>query len=248
MHDGLLAVGERDVVELEPARRFAAIGVAPGRSVMSCSASRIVLIFSIAARGRLHLAVELRELLQRLEDELQQTGGRDQRADLERAAVDEPRAGVQNRDGRHRAEELDRREEDRRELLRVGVRLPVGLVERVELVLEGALAVERLHDGHAGDRLGELRRDCGDPCPHVGERHVRAELEPAGHDDPGRGDDERDEAEAPVEQEEADDRCDERQAVDDERRQALVEHVRERVHVARQAGDDPAGLLLREVP
>ncbi len=53
--------------------------------------------------------------------------------------------------------------------------------------------------------------------------------------------------EAPVEEEQAADRRDERERVDDERRQSLVEHVRERVDVARQARDDPARLLLREV-
>ena len=43
------------------------------------------------------------------------------------------------------------------------------------------------------------------------------------------------------------DRGDQVSDVDDERRQALVEHVREGVDVARQARDDPARLLLREV-
>ena len=64
---------------------------------------------------------------------------------------------------------------------------------------------------------------------------------------PGREHAHRDEAEPPVEQEEAGDGGDQRQRVDDERRQALVEDVRERVDVARQPRDDPAGLLLREV-
>ena len=40
---------------------------------------------------------------------------------------------------------------------------------------------------------------------------------------------------------------DQRQRVDDERRQPLREDVRERVDVGRQSRDDPAGLLLREV-
>ena len=39
--------------------------------------------------------------------------------------------------------------------------------------LERALPVERLHDRHPGDRLGELRGDGGDPRAHVGERDVR---------------------------------------------------------------------------
>ena len=65
--------------------------------------------------------------------------------------------------------------------------------------------------------------------------------------DSRREDAERHEPQPPVEQEEAADRREERQRVDDERRQSLVEDVRERVDVARQARDDPARLLLREV-
>ena len=51
--------------------------------------------------------------------------------------------------------------------------IAVRLVEVAELALERALAAERLHDGHAGDRLRELGRDGRDPRPHVGERDVR---------------------------------------------------------------------------
>ena len=165
----------------------------------------------------------------------------------ERPAVDQLRAGEEHDHGRDHAEELDRGEEDRRQLLRVDVRDAVRLVEVAELALERALAVERLDDRHPGDRLGELRRHGRDARAHVGERDVRRRLEPAGHEHAGRQHDERHDAEAPVEQEEAADRREQRQRVDDERRQALVEHVREGVDVARQARDDPAGLLLREV-
>ena len=77
---------------------------------------------------------------------------------------------------------------------------------------------------------------------------MRAALEPARDDDARRQDEQRDEPEPPVEQEEAADRRDQGERVDDERRQPLVEHVRERVDVARQARDDPARLLLGEVP
>ena len=41
--------------------------------------------------------------------------------------------------------------------MRMRVRLPVRLVRAVELPEERALAVERLDDRHAGDRLGDLR-------------------------------------------------------------------------------------------
>ena len=54
-------------------------------------------------------------------------------------------------------------------------------------------------------------------------------------------------AEPPVEDVQPDDRRDQRQAVRDERREALAEDVGERVDVARQARDDPARALLREV-
>ena len=151
-------------------------------------------------------------------------------------------------DGRDRPEELDRREEEGRELLRVDVRDAVGFVQLGELRLKRSLAAEGLNDGHAGDGLGKLGRDGGDPCSYVGERDVRRRLEPPRDDDAGRQDDQRDDPESPVENEQPDDRGHERHGVDDQRCQPLVEHVRERVDVARQPRNDPARLLLREVP
>ena len=118
---------------------------------------------------------------------------------------------------------------------------------RVELGEEGAFAVERLDDGHAGDRFGDLRRHRGDRLAHAQERRMRLDLEPAGQDQRRRQDHERDEPEAPVEDEEAADRREQRQRVDDECRQPLREDVGERVDVRGEARDDPAGLLLREV-
>ena len=246
MDDRLVAVGEDDVVELEVARDPADLG---GVRLVGDVVLGVEHGGDLRHRGarRLHLAVELRELLQRLEDELQHPDGRDERADLERASVDQLGAGEEHGDGRDHAEQLDRREEDRRQLLRVDVGDPVRLVEVAELALECALAVEGLDDGHSGDGLGQLRRHGRDARPDVGEGDVRRRLEPPGHEHAGRQHDQCDHAEAPVEQEEAADSREQRQRVDDERRQALVEHVRQRVDVARQARDDPARLLLREV-
>ena len=76
---------------------------------------------------------------------------------------------------------------------------------------------------------------------------MRAHLEPAGEHERRRQDHERDEPEPPVEDEQPDDRGEQRQRVDDERRQPLRQDVRERVDVGGEARDDPAGLLLREV-
>ena len=87
----------------------------------------------------------------------------------------------------------------------------------------------------------------GDRLAHAQERGMRLDLEPAGQDQRRRQDDERDEPEAPVEDEEAADRREQRQRVDDECRQSLREDVGEGVDVRGEARDDPAGLLLREV-
>ena len=91
----LLAVGERDPVELEPA-------------VDSAERPRVLAVGNVdlgvehradlVHRGarRLHLAVELGELLERLEDECQQADRGDERADLHRAGTDELGAGVRS--------------------------------------------------------------------------------------------------------------------------------------------------------
>ena len=55
-------------------------------------------------RGRLDVGVDVRELLQRLEDQLQQVGLGDQRADRELAVGEELRADEQHRAGRDHAE------------------------------------------------------------------------------------------------------------------------------------------------
>ena len=92
---------------------------------------------------------------------------------VERLVLVEVRAEVEHRAHREHAEELDRREEDREDLLDVRRLRSVRVVERVELGLEAALAVERLHDGHSGDRLGDLRRHGSDPVPLLDVRGVR---------------------------------------------------------------------------
>ena len=90
MDHRLVAVGEHDAVELEPSRRSVPLagarpvgdvllGVQDGGDLSHCR-----------TRG-LHLPVELRELLERLEDEGQHPDRGDERSDLERAAVDHAR-------------------------------------------------------------------------------------------------------------------------------------------------------------
>src|SRR2546423_472826 len=198
-------------------------------------------------RARLELAVHVRELLQRLEPQLKQIESRDQRPDRQLVPAEQRAAGVENRARGDHAEELDRREEDREDLLRVDVLLAIRRVQLVELVLEAALAVERLHDRHAGDRLRDLRRHDGDAIARLDERDVGGPLEPACQDECRRHDREDDEAEPPVCDQQGRERGRQEHDVRDEGRHALREDVRDRVHVARQPGDDPPGLLLREV-
>ena len=157
-------------------------------------------------------------------------------------------AGEEDGPGRDHAEELDRGEEDREDLLHVdGLRL-VRVVQLVELGLERALAVERLHDRHPRDRLGNLRGDGADAVPLLDERDVRRVREPAGEEQRGREDCEHDEAQSPVGDEQRRERRREEDDIRDERRHPLGKDVADGVDVARQAGDDPARLLLREVP
>ena len=197
--------------------------------------------------GRLHLSVQLRELLQRVEDEREQAREGDQRADGQRALVVQARAEEERDPGRDHAEELDGGEEHRVQALGHEVGAPVLAVQHVERALELLLAVVRLHDGHAGDRLGDVCGHRGDAVAHVRERDLRPDLEPARQQQRGGHDHRRGEREPPVEDVQADDRGDQGQPVRDERGETLAEDVGERVDVARQARDDPARPLLGEV-
>ena len=198
-------------------------------------------------RPRLQLAIDVGELLERLEHELEQVQRGDQRPDRQRVVREQFLAEEEDAAGGDHAEELDRREEDREDLLHVRRLRAIRLVQLVELRLERTLAVERLHDGHPGDGLGDLRGHGADPVALLDERDVRGVREPARQDERRRQDREDDEPEPPVGDEERGERSRKEHDVRDERRHPLREHVGDRVDVARQPGDDPAGLLLREV-
>ena len=197
-------------------------------------------------RGRrLQLRVQVGELLQRLEHQAEQEVGGRERSDL--AVGQHAGAEREHGDRRDDAEELDRREEQGRDALRVEVRFAVLPVELVEARPERRLAAVRLHDRHARYRLGDLRGHRGDPVAHLELRGGRAPLEATRDHDRRRQHDERDHAEPPVVDEQRGDGCREQHAVGDEGREALRQHVGDRVDVARQPGDDPAGALLGEV-
>ena len=109
----------------------------------------------------------------------------------------------------------------------------VRVVRLVELAEKRALAVERLDHGHARDRLRDLRRHRGDRLAHAQECGVRRTWNQRVRTSVGGRITSATSAEPPVEDEEADDRGDQRERVDDERRQPLRQDVRERVDVAR---------------
>ena len=242
----LLAVGERDAIDVQIALdALRALGAGLVGDLRLRVEHRCDLLHRGA--GRLHLPVQVGQLLQRLEDEVEHEDGCDERADRERSAADHLAAHPEH--GRHGddPEELDPREEERVQPLSVRVRPPVRIVAGVELSEKRELAVVRLDHGHPRDRLCDLRGHRRDRLAHAQECSVRAHLEPPREDERRRQDDECDEPEPPVEHEEADDRSDQGERVDDERCEPLGEDVREGVHVRGDPGDDPAGLLLREV-
>ena len=172
------------------------------------------------ARG-LHLPVEVGQLLERLEDHVEHEHGGGDGAYLDRAVQEQVVADEQHGHHRDDAERLDAGEEERVQVLRMRVRLAVRRIRLVELGEECALAVEGLDDGHARDRLGDLRGHDRDRLAHAQERGVGLHLEPATEHERRRQDHERDEPEPPVEHEEADDRRQDRERVDDESRQSL---------------------------
>ena len=186
--------------------RCAAASCAPGWSRISGSSSRMLAIFTIAAARRLQLAVDVRELLQRLEDELQQVERRDQRPDRQRVVREQLRADEEDaRPSRSRRGTRSTGRRSRRSSARTSTARGSPSLSSSNCAWKRALAVERLHDRHPGDRLGDLRGHRADPVALLDERDVRGALEPAREDERRRQDGEDDEAEPPVGDEQRDD-------------------------------------------
>ena len=184
--------------------------------------------------------VELRELLDRVEEVAEVQREREQRADRHVPLDDEPAADAEDDRRRDRREDVDRREVDPVQDHRVVVRLPVALVHAAEGRLARRLAGEGLDDAHARDVLGERRRHETEPLADVPVRPVRARPEPGGRERHQREDDERREGEAPVEEEEDDDGAGEDERVLDEARDAVRDEQVERLDVVRDPADDRA--------
>ena len=117
------------------------------------------------ARARRHRALQLRvlhrQVAYRVEEPLYVHYERHQHADLQLVAGDHPRAEIYRQHYRHRGEYVHRRQQARRELARPQVRsemLGVLFVKQLQIAL---LAIERLHNAHAGYVFVERAVDDG---------------------------------------------------------------------------------------
>ena len=183
------AVGEADVAQLDLAAQAAELDRVGRVDEVGLLVEQVE---DLVERGHAGLVgrVELRELLDRVEEEVQRRdegdddAGRDVALDRLHAAVE------QDPDGRDRAEQLDAREVRGVEVDRRHVHLAVALVELAEARDVARLLAEGAHDadprqrllqvgGDRADRLARARVGVGrgDPEGQRGERHDREDEE-----------------------------------------------------------------------
>jgi hypothetical protein len=113
-------------------------------------------------------------------------------------------------------------------------------IDVLEAPLVPPLARERLHDAHAGDVLGERRRDEAEPLAHLAVRARRARAEDPRRDHEQRDHGHRRERELPVEEEEDDRGAEQRERALNEGGHAVRDELVERVDVVRQTADHDA--------
>ena len=198
-------------------------------------------------RGRLEGVVELRQVLQRVEETLQVEQERDEHADLH-AAVDDPEPAVeQHRADGEVADQGDARRVDGEQPRGPQAGRRVALVQLAEDLLVPLLPAECLDRLNAAERFHELHDDEGDRVPGapVGERRLAPEpgSQPDQRHEPGQ----HDQAELPVQQQHPGADQQQRAHGRDQRVQSLVEEIGDRVDVGDLPGDDaPRGVALME--
>ena len=107
---------------------------------------------------RLLVRVEhLRQLLDRGEEQVEVQQERDERADRQRSVRDEHAARAEHEAHRDVGEEVDEREVDRDEPLRLHARVAVAARDLLEVVLVALLAHERLRHAHARQTFLQVR-------------------------------------------------------------------------------------------
>ena len=194
--------------------------------------------------GLLVRVEHLRELLDRREEQVEVEQERDELADGERAVRDEHAARAEHDARRDVGEEVDEREVDRDEPLRVHACVAVAGGDLGEHLLVLVLAHERLRDAHAREALLEVGVDRRDPIARDAVRARRRGTEPDRRDDERRQDRRGDEAELRVEDREPDPDAEERHEVHERVHEAVLEQRRQRVDVGGHAGHDPARHLV----
>ncbi len=234
------AVGEVDVLEADVAldvRERLGAGAVDDVRLLVEHADDLVQ----GCGGREERVVELRELLDRVEEvvdvehEGEEGRERDRVVEVEVAAVAED-------DGeRERREKADEREVDAVQHDRLHVRLPVVERNRAEVLRRALLAYERLHHPHAGDVLGERGRHEAEPLAHrrVGPGGARAEER--ARQDHERDHDEGREGEPRVEHDQEEGCAAEQQRALCERRDAVGDELVDRLDVVGHPADQDTG-------
>ena len=159
------AVPEPDMLEadmaLDPRQVACSLGVAHLRLLVEHGHDLVQ-----RGRGREERVVELRELLDRVEEVLHVEHEGEQRSEGD-VALEIEVAAVAEHDGeRDRGEQVDEREVEAVEDDRLHVRVAIALGDRAEVVHARALAGEGVDDAHPGDVLGEGGRHEAEPLAH----------------------------------------------------------------------------------
>ena len=192
-------------------------------------------------RGRLERVVELREVLQRVEEPLQVEQERGQHADLD-VPVHHPQPAVeQDRARGEVADQRDRRGVHRDQPGRTQRRRGVAPVQLGEDLLVTALAAERLDGADAAERLHESHDDLRDRFPAAPVDDRRLAPEPPGEHGQRAEPGQHDQRQRPVEQQHPDADQEQREDRRHQGVQAVLEQVRDRVDVGDLPGDHAAG-------
>ena len=196
----------------------------------------------LVERGHARLVgrVQLRELLDRVEEVVQRRHECDEHADRH-VALDRLDAAVeQDPGGGQRRQQLDTGEVGGVEVDRRHVRLAVLLVEVGEHLLVPRLLSERAHDADARQRLLQVAGDRGDLLARDPVGVGRDDPEHERRDPQHREDQERQQRELGVEPEQDRRGADQRQRRAEQRHHAVGDELVERLHVVGQARDDRA--------
>ena len=194
--------------------------------------------------GLLVRVEHLRELLDRREEQVQVQQERDQAADRHRAVRDQHARRPEHDAHRDVGEEVDEREVDRNEPLRMHSGVTVTRSDLGEVLLVLVFADERLRDANAGEPFLQIRVDGRDAFAGLLVGLRRRVAEPNGRDDERRQDGRRHERELRVHERQQDADADKRDDVDHRVDEAVLQQLRQRVDVGGHAGHDAARHLV----